>query len=102
MDKLFASIEVQPFGPTSKSGVYAVCVKNGYGKNHSERIIYIGSSKNIKSRVLSANHVYRLCYDRFLDKVVYLKEIESEDYIKLEKELICSYKPLLNKKCKNG
>lgn len=102
MGRLFASVEVQPFGPSSKPGVYAVCVKNGYGKKYTERIIYIGSAKNIKSRVLSTAHVYRLCHDRYSDKVVYLKEIETEDYISLEKSLIKIYRPLLNKQYKNN
>ena len=91
---------IQPcvFGPSYGAGVYAVCAKST--PNHDERILYIGSSKNIKARVLRESHPYIKLINKGLH--VYLKCIDTDNYIELEKKLINQYKPLLNKQHKNG
>jgi hypothetical protein len=102
MERLFDNVDPNIFGPSKAPGVYAVCVKNGYGKKYPERIIYIGSSQDIHKRLLSPNHVYKKCYQKFdVDRPVYTKEILTENYKELEKELIRVYRPLLNKQHKD-
>lgn len=81
-----------PFGPPHESGVYGV-FETCYLTNETT-LHYIGSSKNINSRVLRRRHHYWIL---FQDKEVYTRSIVTEDYIELEKELIRKYKPLLNK-----
>jgi len=98
--RLFDSISPSAFGPPQCPGVYAVCVKNCLSSK--ERIIYIGSAQNIFKRVMKLQHPYRLAFSRFNDKYVYTKSIETEDYARLEKELIKIYRPLLNKAHKNN
>lgn len=101
MNKLFDNSDTSPFGLPNAPGVYAVCISKCKGINEDlpkERIMYIGSSKNMKNRVLNPKHPYRLCYDRFSGEyIVYVKSICTEDYINLETILIKEYKPLLNK-----
>lgn len=100
MSRLFDYAETSPFGLPTTSGVYAVCIR-GYDKESyellSERILYIGSSKNMQKRCLNTKHPYRICYDRFENYCVYTKSIETENYIEMGKKLINIYKPLLNK-----
>lgn len=104
--RLFDFADTSPFGLPDTEGVYAVCVNHYKEFNKPkprERILYIGSSKNMQKRVMNnSNHPYRICYDRFDDFLVYTKSIETEDYVELEKYLIKVYKPLLNKNHKNG
>ena len=101
MDRLFDYAEASPFGLPNTAGVYAVCVNHHKesGKPKSkERILYIGSSKNMRKRVMNNHeHPYRVCYDRLDNFLVYTKSIETEDYVELENNLIKVYKPLLNK-----
>lgn len=104
---LFKNVEPSIFGPPSSSGVYAVCIShdciyNGMNpRMFKERILYIGSSKNVLKRLSNLKHPYRICFDRFKDKLVYTKVIETDNYIELEKSLIKEYNPILNKQHKN-
>lgn len=59
-----------------------------------EHLVYIGSSKNIRKRVLSSHHLYRRLLNRGL--FAYTRHIVTEDYISLERQLIRERKPLLN------
>lgn len=99
--RLFDYAETSIFGLPDTGGVYAVCINHypEYGKEiRRERILYIGSSKNMNKRVCNnMRHPYRVCYNRFDDFLVYTRSIETPDYIELEKYLIMVYKPLLNK-----
>lgn len=99
MERLFDFEETNIFGPPACPGVYAVCI-NHYDRSHKERILYIGSSKNVSERLHNRSHPYLKCYDRFSEFLVYTKTIETEEYEQLEKELIGVYRPLLNKQGK--
>lgn len=105
-ERLFDLLETSPFGLSNKSGVYAVCVSayKEYNKEKpKERILYIGSSKNMRKRVCDdMSHPYRICLNRFDNLLVYTKSIETNDYKDLEQRLINIYKPLLNKNHKNA
>jgi excinuclease UvrABC nuclease subunit len=99
MGKLFDKVETNTFGIPSKMGVYAVCIRRiGF----KERVVYIGSSKNMSKRLMSLSHPYRKLYDRLTDGdvLVYTKSIMTEHYVDLEKKLIQEYKPILNKRFK--
>lgn len=101
MVRLFDSKQHSHPGMPSCAGVYAVCVAY-FDKKLKERIVYIGSSGNIFKRVMNPNHPYRLCFDRFEEYMVYIKHIKTESFRELEKELIATYKPLLNKQHKKS
>lgn len=79
----------------SMPGVYAVCLERRGGY----RILYIGSSKNIYRRVSRPDHPYYK-----ISKRKYYKYGElclfcylTDDYIRIEKELIIKTRPFLNK-----
>jgi len=90
-------------GIDSCPGVYAICVINmdryWETREYNSRVLYIGSSKNISRRVESPNHIYHIVYNRFRKTNVnaFVKWYKTDDYLKLEKELIQLVKPILNK-----
>lgn len=100
MERLFDLEDTNIFGPPPCAGVYAVCISHPDRK--SERILYIGSSKNVYKRLSNQEHPYLKCFHRFPDFLVYTKTIETDDYEHLEKKLIRTYRPILNKNGKNG
>jgi excinuclease UvrABC nuclease subunit len=91
---LLSQMEVSCIGPPIAPGVYAVCLFNPYIKK--ERILYIGSSKNIRARVTQERHPYYNLYRRFINWPVYTKSIITDDYKNIELLLIKYVKPLLN------
>lgn len=101
MERLFDNEDTNIFGPPPVAGVYAVCVRHN-DRKHKERIVYIGSSKNVSKRLKNQSHPYLLCFHRFPRMLVYTKTIETEDFMELEKELIRVYKPLLNRQHKKN
>lgn len=90
----FDVVEVSEFGPPNEPGVYAVCVRDSI--KAPEKILYIGSSRNIRKRVMSPNHWYIIFLTRLPNRLVYTKSITTIDYVNLEKELIALYRPLFN------
>lgn len=91
-----ANWQSSPFGPTTKCGVYAVMVFNPY--THESQIVYIGSAKNIKKRVLNPKHPYRLAVNEVpFPFYVCVKYKECDNYIELEKRLIKRLNPVFNK-----
>ena len=83
------------FGPYSAPGVYGVFTSD---PNSGEQdCIYIGSSKNIRERVLSPGHPYRLALDKIDDLWVITRSKICDNYREVEKELIGKYSPRLNK-----
>lgn len=80
--------------PKPEKGVYAIFLQSSYLQR--PRLMYIGSSKNIRNRVTKTNHWYMYLYKRCYQGVV-LKYIYCDNYLKIEKEMIKKHKPLLNK-----
>jgi excinuclease UvrABC nuclease subunit len=80
------------FGHPSEAGVYAVCAKEL--PNGAEHVLYIGSTKNLKKRLASNSHPYRIVYERF---PCYVRFKPTDDYVKLEIKLIKKHRPILNK-----
>lgn len=80
--------------PLSKPGVYAIFMQSGY--NIRPRLLYIGSSKNIKKRTQQTNHWFIYLYKRCYQGII-LKYIYCDNYIEVEKKMIKKLKPLLNK-----
>lgn len=91
---LLKELEISVFGPPNLPGVYAVCVANPYIRK--ERILYIGSSKNILKRVNSNKHYYRKIFERLYNWPVYTKSIVTDDYLRVEQILISHVRPLFN------
>jgi len=87
------------FCKQSKKGVYLVCVKTQYKdfKLGKEKIVYIGSSVNIKKRLSRSSHPYMLLYQKLEQHLVYTRSYLTENHIEVEKLLIKKYKPILNK-----
>lgn len=106
MDRVFDSLELEisVFAP-EKPGVYAVYFLYGMGQDpKNARLVYIGSSKNIKKRIQSTTHPYGqilIRKKRGLSKLsVFCKYIECDDFKEVERILISLYKPILNKTLK--
>jgi excinuclease UvrABC nuclease subunit len=83
------------FGPPAEPGVYCVFVHNLLtGKR---RVLYIGSSHNIKKRVLNNAHPYMKAFNSFkYPEMVATKTKVCEDYLELERRLIQRLKPEYN------
>lgn len=83
--------EISPFGWNGISGVY--CIYTLVDKK--TELHYIGSSKNIGTRVSFENHPYkRLLREGYM---VFIKFKECNNYVQLEKDLIFRLKPKMNK-----
>ncbi len=92
------SFELNEFGQPRFPGVYLVTVFNPDTKK--ERILYIGSSKNIHKRTHRAGHPYYEAFNRLSEYYVCLRTYNTNQYIDLEKEMIEHYRPILNKNLK--
>lgn len=92
---LFDKVRPSLFGPPNSCGVYGIYAFNRFYP-HRDRLLYIGSAKNVKKRILKYNHVYIKASNR-LSCMIYSKTLETENYIEFEKILIKSLKPILNK-----
>ena len=93
------NFECSPFGRPNEPGVYAVLIRNYSSESGESHIIYIGSSKNIRKRVdVGRGHYYRKVYERFPDKIVFVKFFVTDNYKNIEKYMIKKYKPTLNKR----
>ena len=82
-------------GPPSRAGVYAVLVR-GESPGSLEHVAYIGSSANIRKRLMNPNHVYRRLYERAKGWLVYTRSFPTDDYKYWEKRAIEEFHPLLN------
>jgi hypothetical protein len=92
---LFSKLDCDGFPPIKGKSVYAVFVRNWHtGADH---LMYIGSSIDVEKRRNHSSHPYRICYERFPDRVVSVKTFLTEDYRDDERILIKHFKPLLNK-----
>lgn len=59
--------------------------------------MYLGSSKNVYSRIMALNHPYRILYNQSTwNEVVYSITLETPYYLEFEKILIWELKPKFN------
>jgi excinuclease UvrABC nuclease subunit len=84
-------------GASDLAGVYGIFVKPDHNK--IEKCLYIGSSKNIKKRILSSLHPYMRLWNRGI--CAYSREIICDNFLEIEKLLIKKYRPFLNKQHKS-
>jgi len=105
-DPLFDAIkdygfEISEFGPPEESGIYMVLYGEAYlgFLTGPLMIAYIGSSKNIKKRVLNPNHPYRVLYNlKHKTHLVFTaSKVMKEGYRELEWKLISEFMPDMNK-----
>lgn len=87
--------DASPFGPPETCGVYAICVSSIQEK--TLRVIYIGSSQNIKKRLTSMKHPYRRVFGLVKSLCVGVMYKECDDYVAQEASLIFKYKPRFNR-----
>lgn len=78
------------FGPESSPGVYGLFIE----RMGVLILIYIGSAKNIKKRILKGNHLYLKLWSQ--SEPVVLRTILTEDYQNIESKLIKKYNPAFN------
>jgi excinuclease UvrABC nuclease subunit len=99
---ILSLFDYNPCGPSTKAGVYMVCVFEDFPFKKEEKVLYIGSSKNINKRVMSMSHPYRKCYNKAKDgDIVAIKYHECDNYLEIEKFLIGELNPILNKDWKS-
>jgi len=80
------------------SGVYFIFIHRFPLSFKDKRLVYIGSGKNMKNRVMNPKHPYRLLHDRLSDNyMVSCTYYSCLNYIEIEKECIKYFKPFLNK-----
>ncbi len=91
-DAIFAA---NCFGPPAEPGVYMVTVTHPETKR--TKILYIGSSKDIQTRVRHKDHPYNIAYKRFRDYWVVTMSVITTDYIEFEKRAIAHFRPTLNR-----
>ena len=76
-----------------KSGVYLIVDRKIINNKLKFDILYIGSSRNLKSR-LSKHEVYRTLVHFYNDVIIYFKE--EENHLIMEKSLIKMIQPEFN------
>lgn len=98
MDPVCLGDVLTPYGFNSgglapnRPGVYAVVAKVGGGYEH---LLYIGSSYNIRTRVLAKAHLYARLRGRLGD-LVYLRWHVTDEWVPVERSLILKFKPPFN------
>lgn len=93
--KEFKKLQACVFGPPSRAGVYGVFIMNWNTKK--EKVVYIGSSKNLNDRIHKPTHHYmRLHRELLFPLFVYTKIMLTDDYKEVEKALIKHFKPKFN------
>ncbi len=97
----FLKTQASPFGPSRSAGVYGVFICDRNKKR--PKLMYIGSSQNILSRVSNHKHPYRRLLDKYdkTDFIVYTTSYETQNYKEVEKYLISKLNPKLNKVYRN-
>lgn len=87
-------------GAPRQPGVYMI-VSQTMDKPDAE-IVYVGSSKNMQTRVYSPNHLYSKLYREMTDKLVAIAYKITEEYRSEEIEMIRKFRPIHNKIHNNG
>lgn len=80
--------------PPLNSGIYAIFLFNSIKRN--KKLIYIGSSKNLKQRLNRLSHPVISRKNKF-PYLTIVFALECTDYLKKEKRYIKRLKPSLNK-----
>lgn len=90
--------QISPLGWDGISGVYCICTG---GLNYITfeidplKVWYVGSTKDIGKRLTNSNHPYIILQEKGYSPFV--RYIETQDYIKLEKRIISLLNPPMNK-----
>lgn len=99
MNPLPDSFEISPCGVGSSPGVYAIVFHGILDDFEIHQVLYIGSSKNMAKRIYSKNHLYVKLFKLF-PGCIYTASYETEDFLKVEKEMIIQLRPIFNSKHK--
>jgi len=94
----------------ARPGVYAVWAvshsreADGYVFPQQQHVLYIGSSKNVRSRIETPGHWPQRCLDRNWPNhiSVVIEVLYTDQYRWVERSLIEELRPLLNIQHKNG
>ncbi len=86
-------------GPPRSPGVYGIYMYKTFLEIPSKSLLYIGSSKNVRDRVMKPDHPYLKLYRRLSHHNVSICTVTliTEDYKEAEKILIRNLRPRLNK-----
>lgn len=95
--------EVSMFGLPESCGVYAICISRYNKKKADRKVVYVGSSVNMRKRVMSQNHIYRKLYNELTPEyLVFTACFETKDHIAEEIRMIKKYRPKYNTIHNNG
>lgn len=86
-------------GTPSDAGVYLVCLENSvrYGGVRCERVMYVGSSNNIKKRMADPTHPLNVLREQYpWPDAVYLRMYICDDYLEREVQFIKLFRPPMN------
>ena len=97
-NKELSCFVVSEFGVPNSMGVYAIMLFSE--KTKREKCVYIGSSKNMRNRVMMTSHIYRRLYDRVKKFFVVIRYLECSNYKYEEKYFITICSPFFNKQHK--
>jgi len=100
-DRIFKEkcFTASPFGVPDTKGVYAICVvRQTYYPTQLKnlRVVYIGSSSNMRKRLMNMKHPYRRCFSILKNYWVSCFYIECDNCQDVERSLIKKYKPRFN------
>lgn len=83
-------------------GVYFVMISEYPNMNH-RKMVYIGSSKNMRKRVNGLNHIHMKLMNRLSPNyITFCYYFKCEKYREVEIKCINYFKPFFNKTFKNG
>lgn len=88
-----------PFGLSRGRGVYVICVvpKAKMYNQPKMKVVYIGSSFQIRKRLSVDAHVYRRLQRLLKTLVVFALEYECDNHLEVEMSLIKKYQPRFNR-----
>lgn len=92
--------------PPECPGVYAVVIAKPIEKAFdidNEHLLYIGSSSNMRRRVRDTNHLLRrIALRPNIHDFTYVRFLETDDYLSIERSLIKTLRPPFNTIYNNG
>lgn len=90
-----------PFGMPRGKGVYVVCSRKINLETQEVKkvkVVYVGSSVDIRRRVMAPSHIYRKLYDALSSThSISVACLETDDHLNEEKRMIEKYRPKFNK-----
>jgi len=92
------NFEISEFGKPKTSCLYAVWCRNWPLFKGEPHLLYVGSTRNLYSRISNTKHPYLFTFNKLFDKMVWVSFHECHTGLKEnERYLINKHQPILNK-----